>query len=266
MPDDRDDSPVAKTCVANEDVGMPQKGILESNGRGYGSLYICAPLNALVAGIYEENIHLDEIVSHGDFGIGTFDDLDGEMVIVDRVVYQLAIDGRAIKMAGPVMTPYAAVTFFNPVIQADLDNEMQYVRFLEWLNNLLPSPNIFYAIRIDGEFSRVRAHSVPRQANHRPMVEVEAEQRSFHFENIQGTLAGIYTPDFMSTLSFPGHHLHFLSADLQTGGHLVSCTPRRVRARIQLIHRLELNMPMTRDYLKLNFHGEPDHNRVQPGK
>ncbi len=243
---------------------MRQSGIMSPEGQGDSSLYVCAPLNALVAGIYEENIHLDEIINHGDFGIGTFDDLDGEMVIVDRAVYQLATDGCAIKIAEPIMTPYAAVTFFNPTIQADLDHETQYIRFLEWLNNLLPSPNIFYAIRIDGEFSHVRAHSVPRQANYRPMAEVEADQRSFSFENIQGTLAGIYTPEFMSALSFPGHHLHFLSSDLQSGGHLVSCTPRRARARIQLIHRLELNMPMTRDYLKLNFHGDHGNNRNQP--
>ena len=58
----------------------------------------------------------------------------------------------------------------------------------------------------------------------------------------------------MSSLSVPGHHLHFLSSDLSSGGHLIACTPRKVRASIQPIHRLELNMPLTADYLKLNFH------------
>ena len=216
-------------------------------------LYICAPLNALVEGIYEENIHLGEVLKHGNFGIGTFDDLDGEMVILDGTIYQITAEGRVNWIEDPAATPYAMVTFFHPVLFAEMDNEMQYVRFLEWLNGLLPSPNIFYSIRVDGDFARVRARSVPKQANYRPLADVVSDQSIFHYENIRGTLAGFYTPEFMSSLSVPGHHLHFLSADGASGGHLIACTPRRVRASIQPIHRLELNMPMTTDYLNLNF-------------
>jgi acetolactate decarboxylase len=216
-------------------------------------LYICAPLNALVEGIYEENIHLGEILKHGDFGIGTFDDLDGEMVILDGTIYQITAEGRVNRIADPAATPYAVVTFFHPILYAESDGEAHYSRFLEWLNGLLPSPNLFYAIRIEGDFAFVRARSVPKQANYRPLADVVPEQSNFHFENIRGTLAGFYTPAFMSSLSVPGHHLHFLSADIASGGHLIACTPRKVRASIQPIHRLELNMPMTTDYLKLNF-------------
>jgi len=216
-------------------------------------LYICAPLNALVEGIYEEDIHLGEILKHGNFGIGTFDDLDGEMVIVDGTIYQITAEGRVNRIDEPAKTPYAIVTFFHPILFAELDSETQYGHFLEWLNGLLPSPNIFHAIRIEGDFARVRARSVPKQANYRPLAAVVADESIFHFENIRGTLAGFYTPAFMSSLSVPGHHLHFLSADSASGGHLIACTPRRVCASIQPIHRLELNMPMTTDYLKLNF-------------
>ncbi len=217
-------------------------------------LYISTPLNALVEGVYEENIHFTEILNHGNFGIGTFDDLDGEMILLDGAVYQITAEGRVNRIDDPALTPYAIVTFFHPVIHADLDGEAQYGHFLEWLNGLLPSPNIFYAIRIEGDFSRVRARSVPKQANYSPLAEVVKEQSSFHFENIRGALAGFYTPPFMSSLSVPGHHLHFLSADCTAGGHLIACSPRKVRASIQPIHRLELNMPLTSDYLKLDFH------------
>ena len=216
-------------------------------------LYISTPLNALVEGVYEENIHFTEILHHGNFGIGTFDDLDGEMVLLDGTVYQITAEGRVNRIDDPAMTPYAMVTYFHPVIHADLEGEAQYGHFLDWLNGLLPSPNIFYAIRIEGEFSRVRARSVPKQANYRPLADVVTEQSNFHFENIRGTLAGFYTPAFMSSLSVPGHHLHFLSADVASGGHLTACTPRKASAAIQPIHRLELNMPLTTDYLKLDF-------------
>ena len=217
-------------------------------------LYICAPLNALVEGIYEENIHFEEVLKHGNFGIGTFDDLDGEMLLLDGAIYQITADGRVNRIVQPAATPYAIVTYFHPTLFAELDGETPYGRFLEWLNGLLPSPNIFCAIRIEGDFARVRARSVPKQANYRPLADVVTEQSNFHFEDIRGTLAGFYTPNFMSSLSVPGHHLHFLSSDFSSGGHLIACTPRKIRASIQPIHRLELNMPLTRDYLKLDFH------------
>jgi len=217
-------------------------------------LYICAPLNALVEGIYEENIHSHEVLNHGNFGIGTFDDLDGEMVILDGTIYQITVEGRVNRIDDTAKTPYAIITFFHPMLFGELDSEMQYSHFLEWLNSLLPSPNIFYAIRIEGDFTRVRARSVPKQANYRPLADVVTGQSHLDFKNIRGTLAGFYTPDFMSSLSVPGHHLHFLSEDIASGGHLIACTPRRVRASIQPIHRLELNMPLTADYLNLNFH------------
>ena len=216
-------------------------------------LYICAPLNALVEGIYEENIHFGEILNRGNFGIGTFDDLDGEMVMLNGAIYQITVEGRVNRIDDPAATPYAIVTFFHPVLFGELDSETQYHHFLEWLNGLLPSPNIFYAIRVEGDFARVRARSVPKQANYRPLAEVVTEQSHLDFKNIRGTLVGFYTPDFMSSLSVPGHHLHFLSEDIAAGGHLISCTPRRVSVSIQPIHRLELNMPMTADYLRLHF-------------
>jgi acetolactate decarboxylase len=55
------------------------------------SIYLCAPVNALVEGIFEQKVPFSEVKKHGDFGLGTFDKLDGEMVMLDGTVYQ--IDG-----------------------------------------------------------------------------------------------------------------------------------------------------------------------------
>ena len=52
------------------------KTMIEKN-----SVYLCAPVNALVEGIYEEKIPFSEVKKYGDFGLGTFDHLDGEMII-----------------------------------------------------------------------------------------------------------------------------------------------------------------------------------------
>jgi acetolactate decarboxylase len=216
-------------------------------------IYLCAPVNALVEGIYEENIPLSQVTEHGDFGLGTFHELDGEMVILDGRIYRIASDGSVTTMDEKSLTPFACVTFFQPECSDRLEREVPYREFKQWLSGLMPSPNIFYAFRIEGVFSHVRTRSVPRQENYRPLVEVAREQPIFDFHEVEGTLAGFYTPPFMASLSVPGIHLHFLSDDLRQGGHLLECRPRSVVAGVQLIYTLELSLPRTLDYLTWDF-------------
>jgi len=218
------------------------------------AIYLCAPVNALVEGIYEQKVPFREIRKHGDFGLGTFDHLDGEMVMLDGLVYQVTGDGevRTVK-EDLALTPFACVTFFRPLSHDDSNRDLSYAGFLEWLGELLPSPNIFYAIRIEGTFSQVRVRSVSKQDSLRPLVEIAKEQSVFEFTSIQGTVAGFYTPSFMSSLNVPGMHLHFLSSDRTRGGHLLECRPRKIRTGIQMITRLELSLPMSLDYLTWDF-------------
>jgi acetolactate decarboxylase len=217
------------------------------------SIYLCAPVNALVEGIFEENVPFTEIRKHGDFGLGTFNDLDGEMVMLDGRIYQITSEGHVTVIDDNTLTPFACVTFYNPVSHDEIAHELTYEAFLEWLYRLLPSPNIFYALRIEGEFARIKARSVPKQENYRSLVEVAQEQTIFNFGGMAGTLVGFFTPTFMSSLNVPGLHLHFLSADFRYGGHLLECYPQKVRAGVQFINKLELALPMSLDYLTGDF-------------
>ena len=221
-------------------------------------IYLCSPANALVEGIFEEKIPFTEIKKYGDFGIGTFDHLDGEMIMLDGRIYQITGDGSVKEVDENIMTPFACVTFYKPLTHDEIDHEMDYNAFLEWLDTLMPSPNLFYAIRIDGLFAHIRVRSVPKQENYRPLVEVAADQSVFSFDNIRGSLAGFFTPSFMSSLSVPGLHLHFLSADRRHGGHLLECVPNKALVGIQFIHNLELSLPVSLDYLTLDFQRNVD--------
>lgn len=216
-------------------------------------VYLCAPINALVEGIYEEKIPFTQIKEHGDFGLGTFDHLDGEMVMIEGQIYQITADGHVNQVEEQALTPFSCVTFYQPASHEEMEGEMSYAAFLEWLQGLLPSPNIFYALRIDGRFANVKVRSVPKQECYRPLVEVAAEQPVFEFSDIEGTLAGFYTPAFLASLSVPGLHLHFLSADLQRGGHLLECRPQKMRVGVQFIYSLELALPAGLDYLTWDF-------------
>ena len=94
---------------------------------------------------------------------------------------------------------------------------------------------------------------MPKQESYRPLVEIAKEQATFYFHDVEGTLAGFFTPSFMSSLNVPGLHLHFLSVDLTQGGHLLECVPRRARVGVQFLSTLELSLPIGLDYLTLDF-------------
>jgi acetolactate decarboxylase len=88
----------------------------------------------------------------------------------------------------------------------------------------------------------------------------------FSFEDVEGTLAGFFTPAFMSSLSVPGVHLLFLSADLRHGGHLLECRPRAIRTGVQFIYGLELALPISMDYLAWDFQRDTGQDLDQAGK
>ena len=211
-------------------------------------------------------IPFSKIKQHGDFGLGTFDDLDGEMVMLDGNIYQITGDGCVHPVADETLTPFSCVTFFQSLTHDESSTPMRHEIFMHWLNNLLPSPNLFYAIRIEGTFSYLKARSVPKQENYRPLVEVTADQPIFEFHTISGTLAGFYTPSFLSQLSVPGLHLHFLSSDLKHGGHLLECNTQKIKANIQILSNLELSLPITLDYLTTSFERDTEKDLDQAEK
>jgi acetolactate decarboxylase len=243
-----------QVAAAGERLGMSALEIIKAALHQFlrhdskGSVvYLSAPVDALMKGCYEENTTIRELKKHGNFGLGTFNDLDGEMMMLDGTVYQLKEDGFAHHVSDTVETPFSCVTFFTPTTVEDIDRELDYAGFKNLLDRLMPSENIFSALRIDGEFSYIRVWSVPKQETQRPISEVKPAV--FEYHDVKGTLAGFYTPRFIKSLLNPGYHLHFLTEDRQHGGHLDQCRPNRLSIGLQIIPRLELNLPITIDYL-----------------
>ena len=70
-------------------------------------------IDALLAGVYDGEMSCRELLTHGDFGIGIFDHLDGEMVVLNGTVYQVKIDGRVYQPAKELKTPFASVCFLS---------------------------------------------------------------------------------------------------------------------------------------------------------
>ena len=52
-------------------------------------------IDALLDGVYDGELTYAELSRYGDFGIGTFEGLDGEMIAFDGAIWQVKSDGKA---------------------------------------------------------------------------------------------------------------------------------------------------------------------------
>ena len=235
-------------CSPEDVMGQAVRRFLFSR-QGGNAVYLSAPINALVEGFYVENTTISQIKERGDFGLGTFNYLDGEMVLLDGKVYQIRSDGKVYEVGDEEKSPFACVTFFSPDTFDDIEGQTDSKDLNNLLDRLIPSPNMLYAIRIDGVFTYVKTRAAPKCENYLPLAEATKNQAVFEFFNIEGCLAGFYTPPYMDHLNAPGYHLHFLTADRRQGGHLLGCEPKKARIGIQHVPELELGLPLTLDFL-----------------
>lgn len=181
-------------------------------------------ISALAAGDYLDGAPLTQVLADGDFGIGTFDRLDGEMIVLDGQIYQALSTGEVRRADLKGSTPFAAVTTFSEdgrieeMAAATLD-EMD-----EQLDRKLPRRNSPYAIRIDGTFATLTIRSVPPQTPpFEPLVKVVKDQPTWQHTGLRGTLIGLRCPEWIGTLNVSGYHWHFLSDDRKIGGHVLAC-------------------------------------------
>lgn len=218
------------------------------------TLYVSAPVNSLVEGIYRENKTLKQVMRNGDFGLGTFNDLDGELMLLGGKAYQITGDGRVNEPDKDACTPFACVTHFHEMLSEEINYNIEdFDRLMAMIKEIIPSKNMMYALWIDGDFESMTVRSVAKQDHYRPLAEVAKDQQLFMRNGISGTLAGFYTPDFLGSINVTGTHLHFLSDDRSYGGHLLNCKPIRMRIGIQILKSLKMDLPFSFEYLTADF-------------
>ncbi|MCQ1539204.1 acetolactate decarboxylase [Methanocalculus taiwanensis] len=185
-------------------------------------IFQVSTIDALLESVYDGVMPVSELTRYGDLGIGTFDSLDGELIMVDGVVYQARADGSVVVAAHNLKVPLAAVTFFDEdIIIPDLSTR-GFAEFEDSIGGAIRSENLKYAIRIDGTFPEVTVRAPHGQERPYPrLVDALADQYMATHTNITGTAVGFLLPEYVGGLNVPGYHLHFISDDLSVGGHIV---------------------------------------------
>jgi acetolactate decarboxylase len=221
------------------------------------TLFQISTTGALVEGIYERAVSTKVLLNYGDFGLGTFEHLDGEMIILDGAIYQVRSDGTVSKIVDEVGTPFAVVVPFV----ADRDAKVEHASSLEEVTAICDrfrdSENLFYAFRIDGYFSCVHTRAMRATFDGLPLAKAAAIQPEFEFTDIKGTLVGIWAPKYSSALNVAGYHFHFLSEDRSKGGHLLGCSGNNLRVAVERLNHLYLSLPESEEFLKADLTRDP---------
>jgi len=226
---------------------LPGSAGMESSSDGFQreTLFQISTLDALLAGLYDGMIDFATLSSRGDFGIGTVDRLDGEMIGFDGAFYRIDALGMAHPVSDEETTPFACVTFFEPDLTEALPVGADYADLSNLLTSALPTANLFYAIRVDGTFSYVKTRSVPAQEKpYPPLVEIVAEQPVFEFYDVKGTLIGFRCPAFVAGLNVVGDHLHFLTEDRTSGGHVLEVVIEEATLTVDVTSAFLLSLPV----------------------
>lgn len=216
-----------------------------------------APIKSLLAGCYTGTQSIHDLEKHGDFGIGTLNALDGEMIALDHSFYQIKSDGRAYRLSSQDTSPFATVTFFHAGQEFFPGRPLSYKELTDFLDANLFSENLIYAIKIEGRFPVLKVRSAARQNKPFPVLTEAIEgQKVFEWKDQEGTLVGFRFPSYAEGINVPGYHFHFLSKDKTSGGHVLDLQAEDLRVQIDQSRGLFLELPENEEFLKFRFEAD----------
>ena len=211
-------------------------------------IYQVSTLQALMLGYSRAVISVSELLKHGDIGLGTFTDVDGEMIVLDGCCYRATENGDVVLAEPERGVPFSTVTYMTKSTPIEFGFMKNAGDLKNALNNIVDSHfglNSMHMVRIDGEFEVVDARSeTGYESVHVDLKTILGKtQRAFKFENIKGTLVCVYFPDYMDGINASGWHLHFISEDKLLGGHVFEIIMKSGKGLISKINSIELKLP-----------------------
>lgn len=223
------------------------------------NLYQVSLLNGLMQGDYDGSVSIGELLKHGDTGLGTFNKLDGEMIVIDGAVYKAKSDGTVEKQTADELTPFAAVGFMDADYNLDGLNGITNLNDLktkldDYVKTKAADKNAFYMVKISGDFNLAHVRSVPMQEKpYRPLNVISDEQKEFVYNNVKGTIVALYCPDYMAGINLPTWHFHFISDDKTKGGHLLDINIKNATGTMDKMEDYNLVLPSSKTFADMDL-------------
>ncbi|MBP5247873.1 MAG: acetolactate decarboxylase [Fibrobacter sp.] len=237
------------------------------------AIYQISTLNALALGYTRKVVSIEDLLAHGDTGLGTFENLDGEMIVLDGHCYRASDNGAVTEPPLTMGVPFASVAVLKGISEFEIGELDSVSALKDFLNLKIEEDfglNSMHIVRIDGFFAKVDARSENGlRTQHVELKELLGKyQKAFTFENLRGSLVCLYYPDYMEGINAAGWHFHFISEDKTRGGHVFDVALKSGVARLDKISKLEMQLPREAafDTYSLTKASQKDIKQVEQGK
>ncbi len=231
--------------------------LAELLGVDHQTIFQVSTVGALVEGVYEGAVRIGALREHGDFGIGTFEGLDGELVALDGDFFRIRTDGALQQAGDDALSPYAMVTHFTPARTVTVPECASFDALGTALDELRDSTNHFFAFRIDGAFPSLHGRAACKVPEGTPLVDATARQREWALEDLRATLIGFWSPGYAAHFDVPGYHFHFVDEARERGGHVLGCTSGPLVVGVARLDQLMVALPETADFLTAALGTDP---------
>ena len=216
-------------------------------------LFQVSTLNDLMLGDYNGTCSVKELLKHGDTGIGTYDGLDGEAIILNGKAYNGRANGVVSEMSEEDSLPFTTVAFFDEKVKEQVISFESIEDFKTLLSKELVSTHYFYMIKMEGKFN-VRVRSCFKQDKpYEPLYKVAKDQREFEYHDIEGYVVGVFCPNYVEGMNLPGWHIHFISKDLTKGGHILKLSGENIQYKLNKLNEWDLRLPNTKEFSSFNL-------------
>jgi acetolactate decarboxylase len=222
------------------------RGFAKLGGDDPSTIYQVSTGNALIAGLFEGAVDFKTLAQHGDFGLGSVKGMDGELIAIDGKFYRISPDGSMNIIPPEQTTPYAIVTHFTPQITFTLDDVTSLKDLVGRLNERLPSRNQPYAIHIKGDYSSLKLRAVRGAKPPYPdFMDLVKNQAIFNLQGVKGDSVGFFYPAYLAKVNTPGYHIHFITSDRKTGGHILNVSGDKFEVSLMPVDNLHIAFPDT---------------------
>jgi acetolactate decarboxylase len=126
------------------------------------TLWQLSTSTAVVEGVFGGALQVKDLIDHGDFGLGTFEQLDGEGILLDGVCWQARADGSLIQAPPDEAIPFWVATHFQAERQMSVTDVGSIEDLGARIDPVRPGANLFVAIKIKGVFAQVEMRTVSR--------------------------------------------------------------------------------------------------------
>lgn len=219
---------------------------------------------AFVNKVFDGDLKVSKLKQQGDIGLGSFDFLDGELVMNDGIPYRIREDGEITVGSANDEVVYANATFFDKDGGFTSGEGLNYAAFQAELDSRMPNKNYFYAYKARGVFKSLKLGGVPKvEKPFTDGLDVLLPQRPiFEGENITGTLIGFYCPEFIGNINVYGYHFHFISDDLKMGGHTLDfVADGHISVAFDEMYEYEFELPANETFEKVKMEKDFQYNR-----